>query len=230
MSYTENDFETFKKNELKPEDTFYFTCKMCGQCCRKRSEPIMLTGADIFRASKALNISIEENIIKNTIGYIGENSHIPVLVLKERSDGSCRFLRKGKCMIQKDKPVVCALYPLGRFFDLRDNSFHYFLGQSTCGGTEVVDKEWTLQEWLDEFKIEETEAMTEAWNRLIGGLAQVTCKMHEKEITGRLLDVLLGALYMSYDLSMPYIQQVEKHMEITKQIFQKEFHKKVTFR
>ena len=27
---------------------------------------------------------------------------------------------------------------------------------------------WTLQEWLDEFKIEETEKMTQAWNRLIG--------------------------------------------------------------
>ena len=229
MSYSERDYEVWKKNELKLEDTFRFECGMCGQCCRNRKEPIILTGADVFRISKSLGTSIEEVIAKNTIGYIGENSHAPVLVLKERLDGSCRLLRNGKCMVHQDKPVVCALYPLGRFFDMRDNSFHYFLNPYTCQFGESSGKVWTLREWLNEFKVEETEAMTAAWNRLVGGLAQVTCKMDRDKITGRLLDILIGALYMEYNLNAPYIQQVEKHMESTKRIFEKEFHKKVTF-
>lgn len=40
MGFSETDLKVWKKNELKPEDTFNFECKMCGDCCRKRCEEI----------------------------------------------------------------------------------------------------------------------------------------------------------------------------------------------
>ena len=49
MAYTAEDVERMKANVLKPDDTFTFTCQMCGNCCRNRAEPILLTGPDIFR-------------------------------------------------------------------------------------------------------------------------------------------------------------------------------------
>lgn len=229
MSYTEREFEAFKANELKPEDTFQFECAMCGDCSRKRSEPILLTGADIFRAACALGTSIENTIAQNTEGYIGSDSHVPVIVLKERLDGSCRLLRKGRCMIQDNKPAVCALFPLGRYFDSQNQTFHYFMNPYGCQNGQKSGKIWTLQEWLDLFRIEETEKMTAAWHKLLSGIAQVTHKMDRDKIQGELLNALLGVLYLNYNTQQPYIEQVEHNMRFAQEIFRSKFHKNITF-
>ena len=53
MGYSEKDLERFRKNELASQDsTFCFECRMCGACCRKRSEPVVLTGPDASGSPK----------------------------------------------------------------------------------------------------------------------------------------------------------------------------------
>jgi len=229
MGFSEKGIEVFQQNELKPEDTFCFDCKMCGGCCRNRSEPILMTGADIYRIARSLGMTMMDTVAEKTNGYIGDTSHIPVLVLRERMDGSCSLLRKGRCMVHHDKPAVCALFPLGRFYNFQDKEFHYFMNPNTCQTGKTDGKIWTLQEWLDEFKIEETEYMTEAWNRLIGGITAVTIKMDKSKIKGTLLEVLLSALYLDYDTNIPYVEQVESHMEKLKVFFKQTLHKNINF-
>lgn len=229
MGFSEKDLEIFQKNELKPEDTFQFECEMCGNCCRNRSDPILLTGADVYRIACTLGQTMIDVVTDNTRGYIGDTSHLPVIALEERMDGSCRFLRKGRCMVHQSKPAVCALYPLGRIYNFQDNSFHYFVNPKTCQSYHKSEKSWTLQEWLDLFKIEESEEMARVWNRLMGGLTMVTYKMKKDEIKGPLLDILLFAMYFGYDTSKPYIEQVERHMAALTDIFKREFHKVLKF-
>ena len=89
MAYTAEDVERMKANVLKPDDTFTFTCQMCGNCCRNRAEPILLTGPDIFRIAKSLGIRPGEVVSKYLTGYLGSTSNTPVFVLRERMDGSC---------------------------------------------------------------------------------------------------------------------------------------------
>lgn len=229
MSYSEKDFEAFQKNEMRPEDTFRFECKMCGNCCRNRKEPILITGADVYRIAKATKTTTMDVVVSKTVGYIGDASHIPVLVLKERPDGSCSLLRNGRCMVHQDKPAVCALFPLGRFSDLRDGSFHYFLNPRSCQAGARDGRVWTLQEWLDEFNIHESEVLTAAWNRLVGGITMVTFRMKKEQIDGPLLDALLGALYLDYDTNISYIEQVESHMERLKVVFKQMLNKNINF-
>ena len=71
--------------------------------------------------------------------------------------------------------------------------------------------------------------MTQAWNRLIGGVAMVTYMMKREEIKGRILEVLLSALYFDYDTDKPYIEQVERHMTVLTDVFKKEFNKTLNF-
>lgn len=85
---------------LKPEDKFVFQCQMCGNCCRNRSESILLSGADTFRIAKQLEMSVPATIDKYTTFGIGKDSKLPLLYLRERLDGSCSLLRKGKCTVQ----------------------------------------------------------------------------------------------------------------------------------
>jgi len=102
----EKEVKRLIDNPMKPTDTFKFSCKACGNCCRKREEPIMLTGYGVFRIAKGLRIEMTEVINKYTIGYVGGASKLPVLILKERQDGSCSLLRNGKCMVHDNKPLV----------------------------------------------------------------------------------------------------------------------------
>lgn len=67
MSYSEKDLETFQKNVLKPEDTFHFECEMCGRCCRNRQEPILITGADLYRIAHPFWLQGKRSISELTV-------------------------------------------------------------------------------------------------------------------------------------------------------------------
>ena len=230
MAYTEDDFKWFSEHQLKREDTFRFSCKMCGDCCRSRQSPILITGPDLFRIAKSLDKPILDVIREYTRGYIGTASHVPVVVLKERDDGSCRLMRKGKCTIHHDKPVVCALFPLGRYFDARDRQFHYFLQQNTCrNGTETAET-WTLQEWLDEFGIEKHDSMAAAWDKMLEAIATVTHRMDETQVQGETMYFLTFIMYVNYDTSKPYEPQVMQNLMYAKAWFKKYLNKNIVIK
>lgn len=228
MSASQTEMQKYIDNELKPNDTFKFECSMCGSCCRNRREPIVVTGADLFRIAKAQNIDAEEALWRYTRGYFGEESHVPVAVLAERDDGSCKLLRKGKCTVQSNKPAVCAIFPLGRFYDPVRGEFCYFT-QSGCSKSKPDGREWTLEEWLAEFNIRESEPMAVAWNTLLTGIVQETRKMKKTEISERMFKVLLFVLYSNYDISRPYLEQVEENKALVAYYFRWKLRKELVF-
>ena len=229
MGFSEKDVDAMQKNELNPDDIFLFQCKMCGNCCRSRSEPILLTGADIYRVAAGLDVPMSQVVEKHTTGTLGSHSNLPVVLLRERLDGSCSLLRKGHCMVQHSKPAVCALFPLGRYCDFQSSQFHYFLQPWACPKGTQGGKPWLLREWLDMFRIRETEESSLAWTRLIGGIGAVTHRLSPDKISGQLLDVLLNAMYFGYTTDRPYVEQVEEHMAVLKDYFRCEWHKTVRF-
>lgn len=228
MSYTEEDFERFQRNELKKSDTFQFGCQMCGSCCRNRKEPVLITGYDLFRIAKELDVPVPEAMFKNTRGYLGDSSHCPVIVLDERLDGSCRLLRKGRCIVHSNKPSACALFPLGRYLDMRDGQYHYFFNGGCSKGNDD-ETTWTVQEWLENFKIEENERYVREWHKLFSGIACVTAQIDKSEISKRIVDAMVFVLYLDYDTSLPYQEQVEKNKMIAQAVFKKELDKTISF-
>ena len=183
----------------------------------------MLTGLDLFRVSKALNMTPQEVIEKKTVGYIGDQSHVPVLTLRERLDGSCSLLRKGKCMVQESKPVVCAIYPLGRMYNAMTREINYFRQAYDCqtkqSGSGSGGKTWTLQEWLDAFHIPDLDKASMVWNRMLTGIAQVTCKIPIEQLPDKMIGAVSNCLYTNYKIDEPYIEQAETNMLILKLLF-----------
>lgn len=231
--FNQEDIEKIMNSFMEPEDTFKFSCTMCGDCCRKRSEPILLTGLDVFRIAQALEVKPTEVLEKYTRGYLGDTSHIPVFVLKERTgDGSCSLLRKGRCTVHVNKPVVCAIYPLGRV-SISDGSgeIKYFNQEHACtkglNGGEV--QEWTLKAWLEEFNIHNLDSQSKAWNKIASGIATTTCQMDEKDISPLMTEIMLTALYMAYDTTMFYEDCVEANIHMITKIFKEVFHIDLTF-
>lgn len=222
---TEKDLEYIFQNILKPTDKFNFTCQMCGECCRKRQEPIVVTGLDIFRISQALDMCPFDVLMKYTRGHIGDGSHIPIVVLDERPDGSCKLMRRSRCTVQDNKPIVCAIYPLGRFLRPEDSEFNYIASHPSCLDINTGGQEWTLQEWLDKFNVRQFDAESIAWHSLMLGAAKITARLPLSKISQNVITAMFTALYSNYDTKRNFIEQVEMNRLLLSHTFKKTYGK-----
>ena len=227
LDFSQDKLNDILNSALKSDVTFCFSCQMCGACCRKRQEPIVITGLDIFRIAKALNQKPLDVITKYTKGHMGSESNLPVIFLDERPDGSCKLLHKGKCTVQQDKPIVCALYPLGRFLKPGDTEFGYILSTSSCLGTRKSDKQWTLQQWLENFGIQKYNAESLAWNSLLLGIAKITANLRIEKIPIEIRIEIFNALYANYSIDADFIKQVEGNKQLINSIFKKKYNKTI---
>ena len=221
MKYNEDDIKRIMVSIMKEDDTFSFGCEMCGNCCRNRDEPIMLAGYDVFRVSKTLGIETHKFFEKYTEWYIGENSNLPIIILKERYDGSCSLLRKGKCMVHDNKPIVCAIYPLGRMFVAgKEESFGYFKQDNFCENRK--DTKHTLEEWLNQFNIRDWDEASILWSKTIMR-STMAVKDLEKDsnLFKGLVAVMLNVFYIAYDIDRDYLPQFKENIEKMEGLFEK---------
>ena len=106
--------ESFDQIKIGLDDPFKFHCTMCGKCCINR-EDILLTPRDIYNMSKELGMRPGDFFHAYCEYYIGSNSRMPIVRLKPRgSVQRCPLLKDRKCSVHKAKPVVCAMFPIGR--------------------------------------------------------------------------------------------------------------------
>ena len=227
---------------LKPEDKFVFQCQMCGNCCRNRSESILLSGTDTFRIAKQLEMSVPEAIDKYTTFGIGKDSKLPLLYLRERPDGSCSLLRKGKCTVQSEKPAVCAIYPRGRMVIDKDQHYSYFTQPNYCPGDvghtrgvalshipadeaqrilndpKLKSATHSLEEWLSMFHIRPREKEHLAWNKLAMTCSDFIRKAIERTepVEERAIEVLQAmyfhALYTDFRTDTAFLPQLQKNL------------------
>ena len=209
MSTREEAIANRYKNELKENDRFPFSCKRCGGCCANRNEgPIVLTGADIYRAARALGIGMYEFVEKYGDVSIGPVSHAPVVTLKTDACGRCVFLSGNKCSIQKDKPVVCAIFPLGRWYDSKEGRYHYFSQGKVCMGS-VSKKTWTISEWAGEYNLDEADRYMREWTRLVDVICQYAKDIAEEDIPNEVYNMMFFLLYCDYEkYPAPYEVQI----------------------
>ncbi len=104
-------------NLLNPNDSlafnlslnspFNFICFKCGACCYHRH--IELNNFEISQLARSFHLSRFE--LRQRFLNPGPRPWI-----KNKSDGSCFFLRPSGCSIYPVRPLVCRLYPLGLLF------------------------------------------------------------------------------------------------------------------
>ena len=80
-------------------------------------------------------------------------------------------------------------------------------------------KEWTLQEWLDNFQIEKYEQESITWNELLMGIAKVTAMMPIDKITPHIIKSMFMALYLHYDPNGDFVSQVKENHTLLDKIF-----------
>jgi len=210
--------ENINKMAIGLDDTFEFSCRRCGNCCRNRDD-IILTSKDVYNIAKDLSRTPYEVIKGYCETYIGPSSGIPVARLKPRGDMSCPLLFKNDCILHKAKPGICAIYPIGRYV-LRENTDDiqpgdileagYLKMPVKCGKKHTI----TVRDWLGKFGIPVNDTFFSLWHTTLVYLGSYFAKMVKQNTSGTLLNDLYEAvanvLYVNYDTSKEFFPQFEK--------------------
>ena len=192
--------------------TFSFQCAGCGGCCRGR-EDIVLSGYDLYRLSRHLNLPPKLTARAFCRIYIGAVSHLPVLRLApvKEEHNNCPFLIDNRCAVHDARPLVCALYPLGQEISPTGEVCYYF--QSTQCGGQVYRA--TLADYLTEQEVAEREPLDVRWAQCCMQLEQETSTWENTfhpVVLRRFQAKLCDALYYRYDLSRPWLVQLEENL------------------
>lgn len=206
------------------DTTFRFKCRKCGKCC-KNQDMILFTPKDLFKISRKLEKPIQAIIDSYTEVYIGPQSKIPLIhLLMKGPKNACPFLgADSRCSIHDSKPVICALYPLGRVLvnqtsgapisDPAGTMVRYILGED-CGSGK---KTHTIREWLADFNIPENDEFFLLWTRTITELGILIRDLLEKGVTEKWLQPFWNAmffkLYLDYDLNQDFFQQFQRNAD-----------------
>ena len=199
------------------DDKFQFNCNQCGKCCMNR-EDILCTPKDVFRISKKLGISTYDFIKRYCDSYLGDTSHMPIVrIVPHDAAGHCPLLKNNKCVVHECKPVVCAMYPIGRTIcidtsvknpkDMNVKDIEYlFTHPIRCGKTETH----TVREWLTQFGIPIEDEYFIQWHKTISILSPLIQKAITKirvDSMNQILNIIFVKLYMDYDLEQDFFPQ-----------------------
>ncbi|MCB5873878.1 YkgJ family cysteine cluster protein [Blautia producta] len=220
--------ENYLKMKIGIDEPFKFHCTQCGECCFNRDkEVILLSANDIFRIAKSLKLTPGETVKRYGFVYIGADSRLPIVILKTIDPmGQCVLLKENKCAVHDNKPVICAMFPIGRMLkinpeeseDTKQYKIEYLYVNPECGDDADTH---TVSEWLYQFGISLEDKFFAAWSLALSKLSPVLQKAEEhftEKTMQELWDTTLGLLYLNYDISQDFDSQfganVEKLMEL----------------
>ena len=202
------------------DEKFEFTCYQCGGCCTDRDD-IVLSAYDVYKASKELNMHPCEFINKYCYTYISAESYMVRVQFKPQGRKMrCPMLKNKKCIIQKAKPSICAMFPVGRVFTTKKcdetgtekDAIEYLFCQHDCG----VDDTHTVREWFESYGIPVDDPIFIEWQKTISAVSEfakdVKDAISEINARGELQDILLY-LFINYDTSEEFIPQLQRNME-----------------
>lgn len=160
---------------LGPNDTFKFGChpgvSCFNRCCHDVN--IFLSPYDVLRLKTRLGITSGEFLKKYALLPVQKEMTTPVVVLRMNEEESkpCPFLTEQGCGVYTDRPWPCRMYPLGLAVqkDTPDGwageRFYFLLHEEVCKGFEE-DKEWTVNEWLENQGIDEYDRWGDGYKEL----------------------------------------------------------------
>lgn len=215
--------ENFENMKIGVDDKFRFSCRQCGKCCTER-EDILLSPFDLFRAAKKLNMTPDEFAKEYCDSYVGGTSNMVIVRLMPRgSIRRCPMLKDRKCSIHDVKPMVCAMFPIGRAFQLDPKkpgaeqitaeNIQFIFNGAHCGNAE----EHTVREWLSSFNIPIKDEFFVLWQKTVSEIGDIMKYAEEKRASEKLLDliytVIYGLMYMEYDIGQEFMPQFRHNRE-----------------
>lgn len=213
--------DNLDKMKIGFDDTFKFNCTMCGKCCKNR-EDILLTPRDLFKLAKHLDIFIGDFVQKYCETYVGGSSRIPIVrLLPTGIDKRCPFLRGTRCSVNSVKPVVCALFPLGRCLtmdatkstEFKTDDVVYINQNPGCGDNR---KTHSVREWLETSNVPVKDEFFVKWHGAIAKVGTIVHEVEKKTDAERMnnfFNTFFMLMYLAYDFKEDFLTQFDRNLE-----------------
>ena len=207
---------------VRPDDEFSYQCSLCGDCCRKVKESIMLDSLDVFRISRYFAQignpvqAIEEILTEYTTPVPLTDLGNPIFLLNTKGPkDECVFLQSGRCSAQPAKPRTCRLYPLSAEPGNKEDNFNYVIDsqkQHHFTGPKI-----RVGDWMDENFSSEDREFTALEYKISAELGRLMRRLKEKGVDDRrMLFPIMLYRYFDFDLDAPFMPQYRKNIEALK--------------
>ena len=138
-------------------------CEGCNACCMGMGESVILDAYDMHRLKLRTRRSFEDLMQDAIELHVVDGVILPNLSMKSGPQEKCFFLDEaGRCSIHEDRPGICRLFPLGRYYE--ENRFRYFLQTNECPKRRTKIK---VSKWLDVPNPKKYEEFIDSWHNLL---------------------------------------------------------------
>lgn len=189
-------------------------CRGCSACCQGMGDSIILDPLDCFRLTCALGKSFEELLMQHVELGVVDGVILPHLKMageKER----CTFLNKeGRCSIHSDRPGICRLFPLGRYYE--NGSFRYFLqtGECACSSRTKVK----VAKWIDTPDLKQNREFLIGWHYFLKQCEEWIAE-NEEDVFRKNLNLYVLKLFFikAYEPGQPFYRQFMQRLDRARQ-------------
>ena len=149
---------------------------------------LILTPYDILRMRRRLRLSSAEFIAQYTTPDEHRESIFPLVCLKmtDNEERQCPFVSPQGCTIYEDRPGACRLYPLGRAASsdssgTQEGEFYFFVQEAHCLGF-LEQREWTVEEWIQDQGVRLYNEMNRPWIEIITSKSRRVRELTEQKL------------------------------------------------
>jgi len=198
---------------LSRSDAFEFGCHAelpCfNACCADLT--IELSPYDVARLRRTLGTTDQAFHERHTRTRFDPGRGLPVVFLKMNDDEtrSCPFVGEAGCTVYEHRPAACRLYPVGRALLAPDEGgavqeFYFLLEEDPCAGYGE-SKRWTIQAWLDDQGVSQSDEIDAPWRAFCQHPALRTLLANGRRLAPGLLNDYFRAFY-SPDRFLDYLE------------------------
>lgn len=189
-------------------------CKGCSQCCSGMGSSVVLDPMDLYRLTVGLSMTFEELMgDKIELGVV-DGIILPNLKMRGGSE-TCAFLdENGRCGIHEQRPGICRLFPLGRYYEKEKRSFRYFLQVHECPAPNKTKIK--VEKWLSTPDLPKYEAYINKWHYFLEDV-QFRLEGSEDEVRKNTDLFLLKLFYILPYTGDDFYVQFEERMNLAQE-------------
>lgn len=214
--YTKNDMVRAGCND----------CKGCSSCCSGMGESVILDPLDMFRLTVELGSSFEELMADKIELNVVDGIILPNLKMRDGTE-TCGFLNEqGRCSIHPQRPGICRLFPLGRYYEQTEapstasagkkRGFRYFLQVHECPAANKTKVK--IEKWMDTPNLARYERFVSDWHYFLEDVQERLVK-EQDEVTVKNANLfLLKLFYMKAYEPRDFYEQFETRLEQAKDV------------
>lgn len=191
-------------------------CRGCSGCCRGMGNSVVLDPLDIYRLTVKLGQSFEQLMTDKIELNVVDGIILPNLKMSTE-DEACAFLNsEGRCSIHRQRPGICRLFPLGRYYMRKERTFRYFLQIHECPAPNKTKVK--VSRWVDTPDFGQYEQFVNQWHYFLEDVQNRIEGQTDEMVKNASLYILKMFYLLPYEEVRDFYRQFEERLAQAKEV------------